>query len=514
MDAVAENRVLQVGKWRVEPTSNRISCIAETIRLESQNMKLLLCLATRPGEVISREEIEGTVWRGLAVTPNSVYQGVTQLRRALGDDKAHPIYIETVPRKGYRLVAPVSVESAEPPEPPPADVQAECAQAEHGSRRFVRGHAALIALGVILLGAAIHLHSDKESGATAISKESMSAGWAEKFAADLSAARNGAQGTRALLLTQLGHYALNFGHLEQARMCFEEALALESQVSGTADARIARILVRLANVDLWSSRYDAAEANARAALQIFEQAVPALHPDIVRAHDVMTNILLATGRNAEASIHAERALEVARLVYGEAHIRTIDAESSLATLRLAEGRLDEAEAWARRALEKYIATNGTEQVDGVFHRTNLALVLYKKGSHAEAAAETRKSLEILARIAPPNHLYVASAQHILGESLTKLGKFSEAERALVIELRILRDNKAERWRIARAMSSLGEVLLGQGRIRRAEDQLMFAAHELDGAKGWLETDARLATEQRIQRLRQVKVDRTLAVVQP
>lgn len=134
-------------------------------------------------------------------------------------------------------------------------------------------------------------------------------------------------------------------------------------------------------------------------------------------------------------------------------------------------------------------------------------MLYKKGRHAEAAAETRNSLEILTRIAPPNHPYVASAQHILGESLTKLGKFSEAERALLIELRILKDNKAERWRIARAMSALGEVFLGQDRICRAEAQLMFAARELDGARGWLETDARLATEQRIQHLRAVQTYR-------
>lgn len=334
MDAVTENRVLQVGKWRVEPMSNRISCTTESVRIESQNMKLLLCLAARPGELISREEIEGAVWRGLAVTPNSVYQGVTQLRRVLGDDKARPIYIETVPRKGYRLVAPVGVASAEPPA---ADVQAECVQSEHGSRRFVRGHAALIALGVIILGAAIHL-SDKESGSTATRNKSMSSGSSEKFAADLSAARSGSQATRALLLTQLGEYALNFGHHEQARMRFEEALALEYQVSGTADPRIARILGRLANVDLWSSSYDAAEANARAALQILEQAAPVLHPDMVGALDVLTNVLLATGRNAETSIHAERALEVARLVYGEAHLRTIDAESSLAMLRLAQGR--------------------------------------------------------------------------------------------------------------------------------------------------------------------------------
>jgi len=71
-------------------------------------MQLLVCLAERPGETRSINELLDRVWTGVIVTPDSVYQAITSLRRLLGDDPKRPEYIVTVPRQGYRLVAPVS----------------------------------------------------------------------------------------------------------------------------------------------------------------------------------------------------------------------------------------------------------------------------------------------------------------------------------------------------------------------------------------------------------------------
>src|SRR5690606_16071117 len=94
-----------INDWLVEPSLNRISRGDEIVKIDPQNMKVLELLASRPGEVFSQTEIEQHAWPGVVVTPNSVYQSIAQLRRALGDDKAKPTYIETIPRKGYRLVA-------------------------------------------------------------------------------------------------------------------------------------------------------------------------------------------------------------------------------------------------------------------------------------------------------------------------------------------------------------------------------------------------------------------------
>jgi len=70
-------------------------------------MRLLLCLANHVGEVVSIEDLLNQVWSEVTVSPDSVYQAVTSLRRLLGDDPKQPTYIETVPRLGYRMVATV-----------------------------------------------------------------------------------------------------------------------------------------------------------------------------------------------------------------------------------------------------------------------------------------------------------------------------------------------------------------------------------------------------------------------
>jgi transcriptional activator of cad operon len=100
--------MLRIGTWRVNPASAEISRDGETARLEVRTMRLLLCLAEHTGEVVSIDDLLNQVWSGVIVSPDSVYQAVASLRRLLGDDAKQPIYIETVTRLGYRLVATVS----------------------------------------------------------------------------------------------------------------------------------------------------------------------------------------------------------------------------------------------------------------------------------------------------------------------------------------------------------------------------------------------------------------------
>jgi len=100
------------------------------VKLEPRSMRLLLALAERPGLLVSFDELLVTVWKDAIVTSSSVYECVAQLRKALGDTRDPPHYIATVPRKGYRLIAPVAADIASqpaaddalrpsPPSPPP-----------------------------------------------------------------------------------------------------------------------------------------------------------------------------------------------------------------------------------------------------------------------------------------------------------------------------------------------------------------------------------------------------------
>jgi transcriptional activator of cad operon len=112
---------LRIGDFRVDPLTSQISQGARVVRLEARTMRLLLYLAQHAGEVVSIDDLLNHVWEGVVVTPDSVYQAITYLRRVLGDDARQPAYIATVPRLGYRMIAPVAA-WLEPPPPSAAPI--------------------------------------------------------------------------------------------------------------------------------------------------------------------------------------------------------------------------------------------------------------------------------------------------------------------------------------------------------------------------------------------------------
>ncbi|MGE0812511.1 MAG: winged helix-turn-helix domain-containing protein [Vicinamibacterales bacterium] len=92
--------------------------------LEPKALEVLRVLVERPGRLVSRDELLDAAWPGVAVTPNALTRVVAQLRRELGDEAGDAKYIETVPTRGYRFIAPVDVlpaaVSAGPVVPAPA----------------------------------------------------------------------------------------------------------------------------------------------------------------------------------------------------------------------------------------------------------------------------------------------------------------------------------------------------------------------------------------------------------
>jgi TolB-like protein/DNA-binding winged helix-turn-helix (wHTH) protein len=103
---------VQVGDWRIEPELDVIARNGHAIKVEPRAMRVLSCLIARAGHVVSVEDLLEQAWPDVVVGPDSVYQAVGLLRRTLGDDRHRPVYIEHVPRKGYRLIAPVGTAGA------------------------------------------------------------------------------------------------------------------------------------------------------------------------------------------------------------------------------------------------------------------------------------------------------------------------------------------------------------------------------------------------------------------
>src|SRR5216684_7067447 len=102
-----DHSVLRIGAWRVDPALDEISKDGATVKLEPRAMRVLVCLAEHAGQVVSVDQLLDAVWKDVVVTPDSVYQAVAGLRRALGDSTKEPAYIANVLRRGYRLVVPV-----------------------------------------------------------------------------------------------------------------------------------------------------------------------------------------------------------------------------------------------------------------------------------------------------------------------------------------------------------------------------------------------------------------------
>ncbi len=98
----------RVGDWLVHPSLNRLVRGEETAALQPRFMDLLAYLAQRPGKVVSKEEILEAVWAKEFVSEGTLTHAVAVIRQTLGDDVRNPRYIETIPVRGYRLIAPVA----------------------------------------------------------------------------------------------------------------------------------------------------------------------------------------------------------------------------------------------------------------------------------------------------------------------------------------------------------------------------------------------------------------------
>ena len=100
----------------VEPTGLQVTVDGRKVRVEAKVMLVLVYLAEHAGRVVSRAELEERLWPGRVVTEDSVTKAIAKLRRVFRDDARDPRVIETIPKRGYRLIAGVTrISEARPP---------------------------------------------------------------------------------------------------------------------------------------------------------------------------------------------------------------------------------------------------------------------------------------------------------------------------------------------------------------------------------------------------------------
>lgn len=105
----------RLGEWTVRPAQNRLVSPRESRHLEPRAMDLLCALAARPGRVVDKDTLVDQVWEGRIISEGTLSNTVAELRQVLADDARSPRFIETIPKRGYRLlVAPAPVEPERP----------------------------------------------------------------------------------------------------------------------------------------------------------------------------------------------------------------------------------------------------------------------------------------------------------------------------------------------------------------------------------------------------------------
>ncbi len=104
----AQAKVLRVGRWQIDRAACELRDGDTVIRLRPKVMDLLVVFARNPGEVLSKDCLLDLVWSDVTVGDASLSVAVAELRDAFGDQPDKPDYIETIQRRGYRLIASVS----------------------------------------------------------------------------------------------------------------------------------------------------------------------------------------------------------------------------------------------------------------------------------------------------------------------------------------------------------------------------------------------------------------------
>ncbi|MCT2558211.1 transcriptional regulator [Tsuneonella sp. YG55] len=140
------------GPFRLDPADRRLTRDGAPVEVSARYLDALILLAGESGRLVTKDRFMDEVWRGVPVTDEALTQCIRSLRRALEDDATAPRYIETVPRHGYRMIAPVDRDRSDNPDTPlSGDIAAVARDAVSGA--IGGGLAGMVAgLGYLALG--------------------------------------------------------------------------------------------------------------------------------------------------------------------------------------------------------------------------------------------------------------------------------------------------------------------------------------------------------------------------
>jgi DNA-binding winged helix-turn-helix (wHTH) protein/tetratricopeptide (TPR) repeat protein len=418
--------VLKFGTFEVDLAAGELYRNGRLVRLQQQPFEVLRALVEQPGEVVTREALRRRLWPDGVVVDydQSLNKSVTKLRDALGDTAANPRFVQTLPKRGYRFLAPVVLPSAAveldrvPPQPIAATAARDAAPPLQPRASRDGGRVAVGVTLVLLMVVGEPSHSRV----------------ATRLAMDPSGMRDESLAGTPIVAArdayERGRLALARGTQSSVRQSVELFTR-----AVTFSPRYAQAHAELAVA--WSTLgADFAAEPGDVWSRAREAAVLALaiDPLLSGAHTALGRVALVNDRDwPTAEWHFRRAIA---LDPGSA-----TARASYASALSAIGRHAEAEAEAYRA----VAADPLSLVTN----TALGTILYRARRFEEAMASVRRALDIEPEFVP--------AQRALGLIQLQLQQPEEASKALAAVARTKRECPAALAELAHARAKAGEA---------------------------------------------------------
>lgn len=347
-----------IGQWHVDGPGCRIESDGTVVSLEPKVMDLLLRLAAEPNEVVGRETLLSALWPGVIVGEDTLARAVSKLRNALGDDAKQSRYVETIPKRGYRLIAPIAE--------PHAD-----GASNHSRWVLVAASLLLSVLAIVLFGEFrtntpqtvagddlvtraddfyMKFNQPDNAAASALYERALAENPGNALAhAGLASTlvqrviRYPADGNGAISLTAALDQGLNRSATAEALITRARQLADRGVTLAPQDPRTHKALGLVLSV---AGELGAARAS-------YEQAI-AIDPSAWEALVNLGELSKLAGRREEAIEYFTRAYESMQILYDEAPQRIGPWHAPLgvivAQLETARGNRQGAEVWYRRIL--------------------------------------------------------------------------------------------------------------------------------------------------------------------
>src|SRR5208282_5217555 len=116
MESISRSRIVRFGTYEADLNTRELRKGGVRIKVYGQPFEVLAMLIERPGELVTREALLRRLWptETFVDFDHGVNTAINRLREALGDSAENPRFIETVPRRGYRFIAPVELQATSP----------------------------------------------------------------------------------------------------------------------------------------------------------------------------------------------------------------------------------------------------------------------------------------------------------------------------------------------------------------------------------------------------------------